>query len=96
MSITERLIPIAADLFNTTEKDILARRGFKEHSSARNAVCLVANENGVSQYKIAKDLDGRDRTTIRQSLKWARRELDRNPLFAARVKRLNLARKDAA
>lgn len=81
------LVKIAADIWNTTESDILSKSRFREHARPRQAVCHVAYYAGWSGPHIGSILSGRDHSTIRMARDMAVVYAHHEPEFRARFSR---------
>lgn len=77
----------AADIFGVPVRDILSKSRFREHTSARQAVCLVAWERGWSSPAIGRVL-GRDHSTVLHGRDRAAALGAGDPGYAAKVAEL--------
>lgn len=77
----------AALIFDVTTKDILSPSRFKEHRNARQAVCLVAFEQGWAIAHIGR-IVGRDHSTVRHAIEMIAERAKRDPEVARQVHQL--------
>lgn len=82
------IVRVAAEVFDTTAKDLLGRSQFAEHVAARNAACVIAHNRGWQYTDIARVL-GKDHSTVIHGVRRASDIAARDPFFAARLHQLN-------
>lgn len=75
----------AADLFDTTAKDILGRPRFAPIALARHAVAYAAVASGRSRRDTGRHLDGRDHSTVDNSVRQAEVFRERDSTYRART-----------
>ena len=89
------LIRLAAEVWNTTEKDILSPSRFREHARPRQAVCYLAVASGRPRTEIARILQ-RDRQTILYGARKVERLRESDGEFATKLNRLERLAREAA
>lgn len=84
------MITLAADVFDTTEKDILSKSRWRPHARARQAVFALANRHGWSLTAIGRVFD-RDHSTVGHGRDMAPVFCRYEPQFAERMVALESA-----
>lgn len=69
--IAKKLVSRAAEIFDTTEKDIIGQSRFNEHIEPRFAVVWVLDKIGMGPCEIGRRMGGRDHSTISSAIKQA-------------------------
>lgn len=87
MTIADRLIRRASEIFDVCERDLRLPYRDRPLADTRHAICKVASEAGLTMQAIGTALN-RDRCTARDSRNRASELEKANPTFAARINAL--------
>ncbi len=83
----QQMVDRAAELFDTTPKDVVGTARFREFVMPRFAVYLAAWEHNMGLREIARKM-GKDRNTVRSGIVQAEEHFRRDAGFAKKVNEL--------